>query len=61
MLGFSIKAVIAAMCVFVTNYKWLSVCLSTMALLLVFEYLRWVSSRQGPARRCRVHGASLCG
>lgn len=40
--GFLIKATMACMCVFITNLKWLSVCLGVCALLLVLLYLRWV-------------------
>jgi hypothetical protein len=35
----------AAMCVFVTNYKWLCVGLGICALLLTLNFLRWVSWR----------------
>jgi hypothetical protein len=31
-----------ALCVFVTNYKWLSVGLGVCALLLTLSHIRWV-------------------
>jgi hypothetical protein len=41
-IAFSLKVLAAAMCVFVTNYKWLSVGLGVCALLLTLSHVRWV-------------------
>ncbi|KAJ9517438.1 hypothetical protein QJQ45_016806, partial [Haematococcus lacustris] len=41
-LAFATKCTMAALCVFVTNYKWLCVGLGACSLLLVALYLRWL-------------------
>jgi hypothetical protein len=41
-ITFSLKALATAMCIFVTNYKWLSVGLGVCALLLTLNLVRWV-------------------
>jgi hypothetical protein len=41
---FGIKVLATALCIFVTNYKWLSVGLAVCMLLLAINLIRWVSA-----------------
>jgi hypothetical protein len=52
MTAFGVKVAAAFMCVFVTNYKWLSVGLGVCALLLTVNFIRWVGA-------CQLGGVSI--
>jgi hypothetical protein len=41
---FGIKVTATALCIFVTNYKWLSVGLTACMLLLAISLILWVST-----------------
>lgn len=58
-IGFLIKAVMAMMCVFVTNWKWLSVLLGVCGLALTVLYVRWVPHMHDWTNHVRV-GTFTC-